>query len=287
MTTVDLPDLTSLANANRPARRDGDTDRVRDELLAVIRSAIDAHPRSLQTEIGPSEIGHPCLRALAHKLAGTPPTGLQSPPWRQAVGTAVHKEFTGWTFDANEPLAEHRWYPDIRVLVGDLGTPDKPRPITGTLDLYDRLTATIVDLKVPGPTAMDTRRRGEESELYRDQVHLYGTGVIHAGAPVDMVAILRLPAAGELRDAIWWAEPHDPTRAARAFNRLRHVATLVDALGSQAAALLEPTEHYCGRCDYYLPNTTDLTRGCPGAGARTATGPPASITQLISKGRQP
>lgn len=145
------PDLSGFADC--ATHRGADPFPVGDELLAAVREGIDAHPRSGQTELGPSEIGTPCNRWLAHRLAGTPHTGLTKPPWRQAVGTAVHEQFSVWLHRWN---AEHgvRWLTDIRVQVGELYD---GRPIYGTLDALDLITATVVDLKglavdIPIPT---------------------------------------------------------------------------------------------------------------------------------------
>ena len=60
------------------------------EIKAIIASAIEAHPRSQQTRLGPSEIGDPCARRLAYKLLGTQKARTLSTPWRPTVGTAVH-----------------------------------------------------------------------------------------------------------------------------------------------------------------------------------------------------
>lgn len=231
------------------------------ELVAAVREGIEAHPRSAQTELGPSELGHPCNRWLAHRFAGTAPTGLQSPPWRQAVGTAVHRDFSDWLHRWN---AEHgtRYLTDLRVMVGELYP---GRPIWGTLDALDIATATIIDLKVPGRTAMKTYADGKpESPQYDTQIDLYAKGATHHGFPVQSVGILRLPAAGELSDAVWKCRPHDPARAQVALDRAGGIARIVEALGPKAIPLQPTTSHYCQRCDFFQPNITDLARGCPG-----------------------
>lgn len=251
------------------------------ELIAAVREGIEAHPRSAQTEIGPSEIGHPCNRWLAHRLARTPPTGLQTPPWRQAVGTAVHEPFSDWLHRWNE-IHGTRYLTDLRVNVGELYP---GRPIWGTLDALDIVTATIIDLKVPGRTAMKTYRDGQpESPQYEVQTDLYGKGAANHGFPIASVGILRLPAAGELSDAVWKCRPHDPARAQRALDRAGGIARMVDALGPKAIPLQPTAEHYCHRCDFFAPNTTDLTKGCPGdatwAAKRDAR--PNSLSSLIA-----
>lgn len=265
-----------------PTLRGTDPDVLRAEIVGIVARGIDNHPRSQQVEIGPSEYGHPCARALAYKLAGTDPTGTEKPPWRQAVGTAVHAEFSGWLAEANlDPTAPPtqaarvlhamgvrakdvgtRWFPDLKVTVGTYGG----RVLKGHLDLYDAATATIVDLKVPGSSQMKAHRSGPRitHDEYRAQVMGYARGAKAAGFPVDRVALLRLPASGELHDHTWQCEPYDEQVVVDALQRLAGIQGLVDAVGAQAPAAFPTTEHFCGRCPWFSPGATDLTKGCPG-----------------------
>lgn len=276
-----MPPLDLTSFVDYATRHGADPLPLRDDLLAAVREGIDAHPRSQQTEIGPSQIGHPCNRWLAHFFAGTTPTGLQRPPWRQAVGTAVHTDFSAWLHRWN---AEHRtrYLTDLRVMVGELYP---GRPIHGHLDALDLETATVIDLKVPGPSAMKNNAEGKpEDPQYATQLDLYGQGACNAGFPVASVGILRLPAAGELADAIWKPRPHNPARAEQALARAGGIAQMVNALGPAAIPLQPTTEHYCNRCEFFAPNTTDPTRSCPGDEAWIAKrdARPDPITQLIA-----
>lgn len=128
-----------------------------DELIDLITAQIRRHPRSLQTTIGPSEIGSPCDRKLGHKLAGTPQKADSS--WLTTVGTAVHTwlehAFTdtdpadyasfvhAWANRLNHTgpdlLGEHpRFYTESHLPVAQVAG----QTITGHSDLYDRLTAS-------------------------------------------------------------------------------------------------------------------------------------------------
>lgn len=259
--------------------RQGGADVALDALLDTFREGVEAHPRSAQTEIGPSEVGHPCDRWLAHRLAGTPSTGKQPLGWRQAVGTAVHTQATVWAHDWN---AFHNtiWLADLYVDVGELYP---GRPVRGHLDFLHLPTATVIDLKVPGPTAMKKfRTGGVESPQYDVQRQLYGRGCQRSGFTPEHVAILRTPSAGELHESTRTHEPYSETKAVDALTRAGGIARLVDALGSNAAPLLGTTEHYCTRCEWFAPGATDLTRACPGAGNRAASTPPAALTSLIA-----
>ena len=62
-----------------------------DEIIDQVRWAIENQPRTLQTRIGPSEIGEPCPRALIARLFGIPEPGPPEPPnCRAWVGTCMH-----------------------------------------------------------------------------------------------------------------------------------------------------------------------------------------------------
>lgn len=253
-----------------------------DLIRDVVQAAIEEQPRSQQKEIGPSEIGVPCDRWLAHRFAGTRPTRIQKPPWRPAVGTAVHKEFTEWLLRYNERRGVVRFLADLRVYVGDLYP---GRPIYGTLDGLDLFTATVLDLKVPGPTSMKKHGAGQpESPVYDVQFDLYGNGCINAGFPIASVGALRLPAAGELTDADWKPRPHNPERGKRALQRAGGIAGLVNTMGVEAIPFMKTSEHYCMHCPFFLPGAKDLTKACPGAESVIDRGlrPPAAIQQLIA-----
>ena len=263
-TLDDCPDLTPWAD--EATNNGADPAPLRDDLLTAVAEAVAAHPRSLQAEIGPSEIGHPCNRWLALFFAGAPRRERKT-PWRPAVGTAVHEHFSAWLHRHNETHGV-RYLTDVTVYVGDLCA---GRPVFGTLDALDVLTAAVIDLKVPGPTQMKAHKTAaggpERNPTYRVQKHLYGRGAANAGFPVAHVGILRLPAAGELEDAIWTHEPYDEAIAVNALARAGGIAQMVDALGPDAARMQPTTEHYCQGCQFFQPHTTDLATGCPGDAA--------------------
>lgn len=256
-----IADLTPWAG--EAVARGGDPELVGAELLDAFREGILAGDiRGRQKEIGPSGLGHPCSRSIAYLLADVPPTGNQATPWRQAVGTAMHERGALWAHQANT-VRGTRWLTDLRVDVGELYP---GRRITGTLDFLDVMTGTVVDLKVPGTTAMKTYAKNKpESPQYRVQVHTYGRGVMRAGFLPSWVAVLRVSPARELAESIYKVEPFNEQVAVDALTRVGGIARMVDALGARAAAALPPTDHYCTRCDWFQPGATDLTAGCPGA----------------------
>jgi hypothetical protein len=235
--------------------------RLRDELLATIVGAIRNNPRSQQTRIGPSEIGTPCTRRLAYKLAGVEPVNAGDDAWIPTVGTAIH-EWLESTFvaDVCSRDEEPRWLLEHSVDVGEING----EHITGKCDLYDRYTATVIDWKTVGVTALREYKRSGPGEQYRVQAHLYGRGWTRRGMPVATVAIFFLPRSGQLREAHFWHEPYDEQVAVAALERATQVARLVAVGGAAVPAMLPTADAHCAHCPFYMPAATDLTEACPG-----------------------
>lgn len=251
---------------------------VADELREVIEGAILNHPRSLQSAIGPSEIGGACARKIGYKLLGWP-----DPPrvnWAATIGTAVHAWMEN-TFDLdNVARAPHlggqeRWYIEERVTVGyvpGMGF------ITGSCDLYDRITGTVIDWKVVGPTQLRKYKSQGPSAQYRGQAHLYGQGWANRGLPVSQVMICFLPRNGSLEEAYIWSEPWQPAVAKAALDRLARISQTCTEHGEDAPALLETAETYCGHCPYFKAGSADPRQGCPGDPASPLHNPQPALT---------
>lgn len=156
----------------------------RSELLAEITHAIRSNPRSLQRRIGPSEIGHPCLRRVAYTLGGYPEVNSGDVNWKATIGTAVHSwladvfDKADWAlrttigavapaggddgvrqFTSLDEAAPPRWLVEEKVNTGTLNGDD----IDGSTDLFDTWTGTVIDWKglsldtpLPTPTGWTT-----------------------------------------------------------------------------------------------------------------------------------
>lgn len=265
----------------RPANSAVDTrPLLLDELLHVIRQAIRSHPRSQQTRIGPSEIGVPCDRRIAHKLLGTKPVNDRGAPWLPTIGTAVH----AWLDDTfsldNLPAVvagqPPRWLVEQKVTTGQVAGED----IDGSCDLYDTITGTSVDWKIVGKTKLrDVPRHGPGSQ-YQVQGHLYGRGWAAKGYPVNTVAVLFLPRNEELDAAEWWSEPYNEQVAIEALARVEAIGLACKVLGPAAPGVMKTADAYCGYCPYFQLNATDLTKACPGDPRRPK--PNDSVTSLIA-----
>lgn len=244
----------------------GDPRQALRDARAVIEHAITNHPRSLQTAIGPSEIGTPCDHCLAAKLAGWAQVDERTIPWLPTVGTAVHAWLeTAFIGHENDRNAVHttglRYSTEAPVMVGHINGQE----IWGSTDLLDRHVGMTVDWKIVGPTTLRKAKTGP-SEVYRVQADLYAKGWNDAGVRVDHVAIAYLPRnAVSLDDAIWWTAPHDRARAVAALDRANRIATNLTALASLGDTAVTtwisqlPRDPDCWDCTRY-PDGKGLTR---------------------------
>jgi hypothetical protein len=268
-----MTELAALPTLDeRLMQRGGDPELVAAEYLHVIRDAIDNHPRSLQKTLGPSEVGNPCARRLGYKLLDVETVNRNDDtPWLPTIGTGVHSWLEDTFREANRDK-DTRWLVEMRVDVGD--------GIEGHLDLYDRVTATIYDHKIVGPTQLRKYKASGPGQEYRTQIHLYGRGLTRRGLPVDTVSIAFLPRNSELRDAYIWSESYDEQMALDGLKRLTGITLTVEALGTAALEQLPTEDAYCHRCPWFSAGSTDLSTGCPGHVGRALR--PDPITALIA-----
>lgn len=252
--------------------RGGSPKLLKAELLSVIEDAIVNHPRSLQRRIGPSEVGQECPRRIAYTLLDIGPFNpFSDVPWLPTIGTAVHAWLEEKFTDANDKTSEPRWLLEMRVSVGEIDGVE----ITGSADVYDRVTATVIDWKVVGATPLKKYRSKGPGQQYRCQGHLYGRGFVRRGLPVDRVMVVFLPRNGELSDLHVWSEEYRPDVAEWALQRANGIAVGAKALGTGVLEHLEPVEAFCRRCSFYKPGSTDLATGCPGVETQARQTEPA------------
>jgi hypothetical protein len=303
-----LADLSALPPIQM--QRGGDPSVVFRELIGLIAEGIANHPRSQQKRLGPSEVGEPCARKLAYKVTETPEARQMPPAWRPTVGTAVHDWLEEKIAEANmryrQDNGASRFLLEQRIDAG----PCAGGRLTGSCDLYDRVTATVWDWKIIGPSSYKRTRadintgRGSK-RVYQVQNHIYGVGWTNRGLPVDYVGNIFLPSAGELTEALHWYEPFNPQIAHDAMRRVDRIHALTTTLGlpgalamtngalaavgagqfadpsgdPSAPAIATDTDS-CRFCPWLREAThTDLASGCPGAGA---TARPSLAETLIA-----
>ena len=195
------------------------SDPLRDDLVAMIRSRSENAPRSLQVELGPSQVAHPCLRRLAYGIMAEPGGNPSFDPLPSIIGTAVHSWLETAAEHANEVLGRQRWLVETKVEVAP--------GLSGTCDLYDCDTATVVDWKVVGTPRLRKYRKGP-GRVYRGQVHLYGRGFVNAGLPVKRVAIAFVPRGATLHSLHVWSEDFDPALVDEILTRREQVICMLN-----------------------------------------------------------
>lgn len=264
MTATNVPPLDPVLHS-----RGGTPDLLDAELAALITNAIEAAPRTVQAELGPSEIGDPCAKRVGYKILHTPERE-QPPNWKATVGTAVHAWLADVLDQTNVKLApyldgQERFIVETPVDVG--------HGVFGTVDAYDRITCTVLDWKTCGPAMLKKYQREGPGDEYRIQAHLYGLGLVRAGHPVDTVMVIFLPRQGDLADRYVWHEPYDQELAEAALARYAGIKATVDALGTSALDALPTAPAWCTYCPFLGP--------CPGyrdPNAPEPAGPVASLS---------
>lgn len=161
-----------------------------DDFAATMQVALDSYsalrPRSMQAELGPSDIGH-CRSKALWKISGIEAT--DAPTSRQALnGTALHTMYT-----------EARKAFNPRLLLEQELTITLPSGIVvlGHADEIDPDEPSVTDYKTVGDEAdLAAQRRTGSTEGQRFQRHLYALGAIQAGLVPEEGLIVRN----------WWAD---------------------------------------------------------------------------------
>jgi hypothetical protein len=246
-------------------------------VIETVKHAAANAPRSLQAAPGPSGLGTPCTRRLGYMaLDWDPKPNRDTDPWASVIGTSVHAWMAATFAAENERLTSEgkaavddgfevldRYLIEHRIWL--------PYGISGSCDLYDRLTRTVADWKVTGlPRLREYRLHGPGAQ-YRAQAHLYALGLQLHGERPEHVAIVFLPRGGRI-DGLWtWTESYDPGIAVAALKRYHGIqmfhVTADPEKYPDRWGLLPTADAHCVWCPWFLPGSADLSQGCPGHSA--------------------
>lgn len=230
-------------------------------LSSTIRSDVDAGDHDgLHT----TDVGHPCLRQVAYRIAGTPRRTIPLlDPWQTAVPAALRTWLEERFRSDNLVGPIKRWLVGRHVRIG---------LIEGRVHLYDRLSHAVIDLRILDALRLEAMRSGGPGETYRVRLHLCAAGLAELGHEVETVAVVALPLAGAL-DEIWaWSEPYDPAVATAGVERVASAQRMVTMLDGEPGAWSVIPAYESPACDWCpflrtglsAPNAT----GCPGQQAR-------------------
>jgi len=244
--------------------------------MREVLSALDAdRPRSRQTALGPSELGTPCQRQIAMKLAGVPRQPEDKrPPWAPMQGTAMHTLMEEALRFHNAQLGRERWIVEEQLTVHP-GLGGGVHAIRGHGDAFDTDHATVVDWKYVGVTTLrDVKRKTIPNEQlvkpdYRVQAHLYGYGHAAAGRDVRWVRLVFLARSHDYADSTEWTERYQPEIALEAIYRYFGTLDLLDSLKPDVTPALwgvvpATPGKACAWCPFRRVGGPADATGCPG-----------------------
>lgn len=221
-----------------------------DHLRELIYTGATTSERSLQSEVGISEIGEPCERQLAYKIAGTPPVNVDPDPMPSIMGTGFHLNVQHMI----ERLDPRRYLTEAKV---------NYHGIPGTVDLYDRRRRTVIDWKSTSKSKIRRLRIDGPPLRAQIQVQIYAAALAELGETPERVALAYVPRDGSLEDIWVWTEVLQPEVAARWVRRFEVLTETVVA-GKSPAEINAAPSRLCTYCPHHSPTSTDLARGCSG-----------------------
>lgn len=181
--------------------------RYASEIRGVVERQAARAPRTLQLHLGPSELGTPCDRQVAGKMAGLPHVNKVSDPWPSVLGTAAHDWLANAFTADNDFRGFQRWLAEQKVY------PNADHP--GTADLYDAQELAVVDHKVLGPTTMAPIVKNGPPRKYFVQLLLYGLGYLNRGLAVRRVVLVAYPRTKASLDELYvWEHEIQPEQDA-------------------------------------------------------------------------
>lgn len=216
----------------------------------TLLSVATGQPRSLQAELGPSEIGQVCERRLAYRILGTPYVNHPDPT-KALVGTGFHVAAA----DGLRRLDGGRW----RYLVE---VPVSYRGVSGSVDFFDRVKHRVGDWKTTSTSRIARYRRDGISTNYHVQIAIYAEALRAQGEQVDQMALIFVPRDGELSDIYAWVGEPDKALADRYVDRYHAIAEKARIGG--AAALPVTPGPLCSYCPNHMTRAADLAVSCPG-----------------------
>jgi hypothetical protein len=198
-------------------------------------------------------------------------TNVDSDPWAAFVGTATHADLADAFDSANKRLGRIRYLIEQRLEIAP--------GLSGSYDLFDADTMTVIDHKILGVTTMRENKAMGPSTEYRAQLHIYGKGYARLGLPVREVALAMYPRSGLLSGLHVWSEPFDESIADAAIARMHQITEVAVALDVEHRVenyRLIPREpsHRCTYCPWFKPGL-DTGAGCPGHMDKTPATPAA------------
>jgi CRISPR/Cas system-associated exonuclease Cas4 (RecB family) len=199
-------------------------------LLHVLHSKDASRDRSMQTEVGPSEIGG-CKRKVWYRLNAQPHTNDNQSKLAAIMGTAIHAAIEE-AIGAIDPEGKE-YLVETEVAYGDM---------KAHVDLFVPSSGAVIDWK----TSKIKNLGYFPSNQQRWQVQLYGYLLSKNGYEVKTVNLVAIARDGSEKDIKVHTEPYDEVMALAALSWLANVKA--------SAVLPEPEkdQSFCkDYCQYY------------------------------------
>jgi hypothetical protein len=221
---------------------------IANELIKAVTASSKGSSRSLQKQVGPSEIGG-CRRKTWLKINGYQSTNPNTLRLSAIMGTAIHT-YIQEAFERQDPFKERY------ILEGEF----EYEGLMGHVDMYDKENCEVVDWK----TVKKTNLTYFPSKQQRMQVQLYGYLLTKNGTEVKTVTLVAIPRDGDERDIVYHSEPYDESVALAGLAWLKEVQEMKEAPAPEKDAFF--CQHYCNFYD------KTGTVGCTGKGKAEAEG---------------
>jgi CRISPR/Cas system-associated exonuclease Cas4 (RecB family) len=201
------------------------------ELLLHVLHAQDAsRDRSMQTEVGPSEIGG-CRRKVWYRLNAQPHTNDNQSKLAAIMGTAIHAAIED-AIGAIDPEGKE-YLVETEVAFGDM---------KAHVDLFVPSTGAVIDWK----TSKVKNMSYFPSNQQRWQVQIYGYLLSKNGYEVKTVNLVAIARDGNEKDVKVHTEPYDEVMA------LAALAWLENVKASKELPAPEKDASFCkDYCQYY------------------------------------
>jgi len=201
------------------------------ELLLHVLHAQDAsRDRSIQTEVGPSEIGG-CRRKVWYRLNAQPHTNDNQSKLAAIMGTAIHAAIED-AIGALDPEGKE-YLVETEVAYGDM---------KAHVDLFVPSTGAVIDWK----TSKIKNLTYFPSNQQRWQVQVYGYLLSKNGYEVKTVNLVAIARDGNEKDVKVHTEPYDEVMA------LAALAWLENVKASKELPAPEKDASFCkDYCQYY------------------------------------
>jgi len=221
---------------------------IANELIKAVTASSKGSSRSLQKQVGPSEIGG-CRKKTWLKINGYQSTNPNTLRLSAIMGTAIHT-YIQEAFERQDPFKERY------ILEGEF----EYEGLMGHVDMYDKENCEVVDWK----TVKKTNLTYFPSKQQRMQVQLYGYLLTKNGTEVKTVTLVAIPRDGDERDIVYHSEPYDESVALAGLAWLKEVQEMIEAPAPEKDAFF--CQHYCNFYD------KTGTVGCTGKGKAEAEG---------------